>query len=339
MKRSDADYDDAGRDRLARKGLKLRHLRLISAVRETGQISAAAQRLNMAQPAASRLLAELEAIVGAGLYLRHPRGIELTELGEHLAARARRILGDLDDADREIVEMSTGQRGRVSLGSVTGPALEVILPVIRQMRVTHPAIDVTVTVETSGKLVEALLDGSMDFFIGRVLGDADLDLFSAHVVGEEPIGLIVRDGHPLTRRRDLSLEDCIPYDWVMQTKDGLLAQTVERYLVEAGLSLPHRVVRTSSLLMTLAMIGQSNAIAPIARSVGDFYSDSDGFGGRITTLPVAEDLNVSAYSLIRMKDKDLSPAAQLFYSAVEQQLKRCEMAPASSRKEADAISS
>ncbi|MXN64221.1 LysR family transcriptional regulator [Stappia sp. GBMRC 2046] len=338
MDHVDAAFDNAGKDRLVRKGLKLRHLRLISAVRDTGQVGAAAQRLSMAQPAASRLLADLEAIVGADLYVRHPRGIELTELGGRLAERARRILCELDDTDREIGEMSAGQRGRVSLGSVTGPALEVVLPVIRQMRVTHPAIDVMVTVETSGKLVEALLDGTIDFFIGRILGDADLDLFSTQVVGEEPIGLIVRNGHPLTRRKDLELEDCIPYDWVMQTKDGLLAQTVERYLVEAGNLLPQRVVRTSSLLMTLALIGQSNAIAPIARSVAEFYSDSNGFGGRITTLPVAEDLTVSAYSLIRMKDKDLSPAAQLFYSAVEQQLNRCQMASRLSREKSDVIS-
>lgn len=316
--------DDTEKDRLARKGLKLRHLRLIAALREVGRVSIAAQRLNMTQPAASRLLAELEQITAANLYTRHSRGIELTDLGVHLAERARRVLRDLEDTDREIREMSGGKRGSVSVGSVTGPALEVLLPVIRHMRVTHPAIDVSVTMETSMKLVEALLSGSVDFIIGRIVGEADPRLFSSQMIGEERLSLIVRKGHPLSRRVPLTLEDCIRYDWVMQTRDGLLSQTVERYLTDAGFPLPNRIVRTSSQLITLALIGQTNAIAPVARSAANFYADPDGLGSRIVKLPVAEDLKVSPFSLICLKDRTLTPASQLFYAAIKAQLARTE---------------
>lgn len=307
-------------DRMLRKGLKLQHLRLIVALRATGQVGTAATRLNMAQPAASRLLAQLEEIVGSQLYSRHARGIELTTFGERLAERAGRILRDLDDVDREIAELSAGYRGSVSVGSVTGPALEVIMPVIRQIRLTRPMIDVTIIVETSGKLVDALLEGEIDFAIGRILGDVNPDLFDERRIGEEPLSLIVRTGHPLQRRKSLTLDDCVEFDWIMQTREGLLTQTVERYLVAAGVPLPHQILRTSSLLMTLAMIGQSNAIAPVSSSVADFYGASSGLSGQIATLPVAADLHVSAYSLLRMKGRDLSPAAQEFHDAVLRRL-------------------
>ncbi|QBX99891.1 LysR family transcriptional regulator [Rhodophyticola sp. CCM32] len=313
--------DDSLQDRLARRGLKLTHLRLIAALGHAGQVSAAAARLNMAQPAASRLLTQLEQIFGAALYTRHSRGIELTGFGKRLARRADQILRDLDDIDREISEMGQGVRGRVHIGAVTGPALEIVLPVIRQMRVTHPMIEVTITVDTSPKLVDGVLDGTIDFFLGRILGGVDATHFREIVIDVEPVTLIVRTGHPLTRERKISLEHCMEYDWILQTKEGLLAQTVERYFARTGMSVPKRILRTSSLLMTLALISQSNAIAPVAASVADFYARGDGMRHAITRLPVARDLAVSEYSLIHPRAREMSPASQAFYTAIERQIR------------------
>lgn len=137
------------RDGLIRRGLKLQHLRLMAALEETGQISGAAVLLNMTQPAASRLLAELERAVGASLHHRHPRGVTLNESGRFLAVRARRLLLELDEAGREISRMTAGTRGRVHIGAVTAPAIEIVLPAIRDARVTHPDIEISVQVDTT----------------------------------------------------------------------------------------------------------------------------------------------------------------------------------------------
>lgn len=310
----------AGRDRLLRRGLKLSHLRLLAGLAETGQISATAAQLAMSQPAASRLLSEINAITGLKLYQRRMRGVVLTEIGQRMADWARKVLRDLDAADREITEMVGGRRGAVSIGAVTGPALEIVLPVLRQARVTHPGIVATVVVDTSDRLAEMLSTDQLDFFIGRVPQEFDCSLFGMEPIGVEPVSLIAREGHPLTRLEQPNLAQCVAYDWVLQAPGGLQRHTVETYLLEHDLPLPARVVSTSSILMTLALIAQSNAIAPVARSVAAFFGGKDGLNGRIETLPVAGDLAVSPYSLVRTVNRALSPASEIIHEMVRQRM-------------------
>lgn len=307
---------EATRDRLVRRGLKLGHLRLLAALGRTGQISAAAANLAISQPAASRLMAEIEKITEATLYRRHARGVSFTEAGRHLATFAQRMLGDLDAASREIEEMDAGRRGLVSIGAVTGAALEHVLPVLRQVRVTQPRINANVVVDTSDKLAPLLLSDQLDFYIGRIPPDMDRNAFLADPIGPEPVSLIVRAGHPLTRRERPALNECVEFDWVMQPLGGLMRQGVENYLIERRVPLPARVISTTSTLMTLALIAQSNAIAPIASAAAAFFGSEEGLNSRIVTLPVAPDLSVVPYSLLRSANRPLSPVSRHVYAQV-----------------------
>ena len=92
-------------DDLLRRGVKLAHLRLMAALAETGQLGLAADLMGVAQPAASRLLAEVERITGQPVHLRTGRGITLTPMGHALAARAARVVTELRDAGREMAEI------------------------------------------------------------------------------------------------------------------------------------------------------------------------------------------------------------------------------------------
>lgn len=305
-----------GRDHFIRQGLKLQHLRLIAALRDTGQMSAAALQLAISQPAASRLCAEMEEILGVPLHRRHPRGVALTAYGEAFALRAVAMLRGLDDAAREIGEMTVGRQGTVSIGAVTAPALELVLPAVRQARVTHPGISAELTVDTSDRLAEALLAARLDFYLGRILGDVDLKLFETREIGTEPISLIVRDDHPLTRRDAIALEDCIVFDWVFQARGALLRRTVETYLLARGVGLPAKIVSTSSLLLTLAIVCGSNAVAPVSSAVADFVIGKQGLNGRIVRLATAPDLTVGPYSMVVRAGHALSPASQILFDSI-----------------------
>ncbi|WP_187970036.1 LysR family transcriptional regulator [Aquibium microcysteis] len=321
-----------GRDDLVRRGLRLAHLRLICALKETGRMGAAAAQLAISQPAASRMAAEMEAIVGVPLHERHARGIVLTPFGERFALRAATMLQNLDDTARELVEMERGSQGTVSIGSVTGPALDLVLPVIRRARVTHPAISITVSVDTSDRLAEDLLASRVDFFIGRLLGDVDPRMFRLTEIGTEPLGVIARSGHPLTRKARVTLADCVAYDWVLQASGNLMRRTVENHLLAHGIPLPGKVLSTSSLLLTLAYISQTNAVSMVARAVADFYSREDGLDGRIVVLPVDAAISVPAYSLITHAERSLSPASRILYDMARDAIDGARMA----RRDAEA---
>lgn len=305
------------RDHLIRQGLRFSQLRLLVALEETGQMSGAATQLAITQPTASRLMSELERMVGAPLYTRHAKGVALNETGTLMAATARAILRQLDDTTSSVAEMTRGARGLVRVGAVTGPALEIVLPVIRDLRVTYPDIEFRVNVDTSDRLAEELLSQQIDFYVGRLLEDVDARAFRIRPIGPEPVALIVRLEHPLARRESVTLEECLIYDWVMQPPGGLQRRTVENYLLENGYRIPDRILGTSSLLLTLAIISDTNVVAPVARSVGEFYSANSALGGNITILDVARDMAVIPYSLIRLDSVPLSPPAQRVYEMIE----------------------
>lgn len=297
------------RDVLIRKGLRFPQLRLMVALQDTGQISGAAAAIAMTQPAASRLLAELERTVGARLYARHPRGIALTDAGRAFAERARQVLHLLDMTATEVGGLGRGERGLVRIGAVTGPALEIVRPVIRELRVTYPDIELSVQVDTSDKLAEGLLSRDLDFYLGRLPDTVDARSVTLEPIAPEPVSLLVRLNHPLGRKGSVTLKDCLAYDWVMQPTGGVLRHTVEHYLLDNGYPPPARVLSTASLLLTLAIISETNAIAPVARSAATFYAEREGLGGRVRPLDVASDMQVQPYSIVRLRDGTDGPAA------------------------------
>ena len=283
---------------LLQRGMKVSHLRLLAALVETGQIGAAAAQVNMTQPAASRLLAQLADIVGTPLYDRHARGVTLTEAGDILARQAVEAIKGLDRARQRIEQVGSGLRGHVRIGAVTGPALELLLPALRSARLAYPDIGITVRVDTSDALAEALLADEIDFYLGRIPAGTDARPFSITLIGPENIDLVVRLDHPLVRREGLTLEECTAYDWVMQPPGNLLRRTAESYLLERGLTLPRRVISTTSILFTLALVNDTNAIAPLARAVGQFFIERAALGSRLEVLPVARDMSVVDYGIV-----------------------------------------
>lgn len=301
---------------LVRRGLKVPHLRLFAMLAETGQISAAAEALAISQPAASRLAAETGRIVGAVLYQRTSRGVELTPAGEAFARRARRMLLEIDETEREVNEILEGRSGRVNIGSVTGPAIEYVLPAIRQARLSMPRVTVNVEVATSDVLCEALGQGDLDFYIGRLPDERDKRQFDIRNIGPEPITLLVRNGHPLLRAPERILERLSEFDWVLPFERTLLRTTIENTLTAHGVALPAKVINTSSLMLTVVTVSRTNAIAPFSASVARFFSSEFGNTGSVAELPAGLSLEVAPYALIRSAGRELTPAAQAMYDVV-----------------------
>ena len=307
---------------LVRRGLKVSHLRLFEALAESGQMSAAASALAISQPAASRLAAEAMRIVGARLYERTSRGVELTTAGHAFARRARRTLFEIDETERELAEIDDGSAGHANIGSVTGPAVEYVLPAIRQARLSLPRVAVNIEIGTSDVLGEALFQGQLDFYVGRFPADRDRRLFDARFIGPEPISLIVRAGHPLVRVPERAAERLSEFDWVMPFEGTLLRTTIDAFLSTRGMPLPKKVLNTSSFLLTVMTISRTNAIAPVSTAVARFFADDFGAPGAVVELPTGLDLEVEPYARIRMAGHDLTPSAQAMYDIVAAEVRR-----------------
>ena len=306
-------------DSLLRAGLKLNHLRMIVTIEDHGQISAAAESMNMSQPAASRMLSEMESIVKSPLYERVARGVVLTPFGSALAKRARKILLELREASREIGELRTGKGGSVYLGAVTAPAMSLVVPAIQRVTRTYPGLEINIQVETSNVLARELLAARHDFIISRIPDELNPRLFTAHEIGIEKACLMVRTGHPLLKKGVASLEDLPAYDWVFQPPGTLLRRKVEDIFITAGVPLPENIVNTSSLLLTLAVICRTDAIAPIALDVAQFVCGQSSHAGESCILPIDFPIEVKPYSLITARERAMPPSARLLHDIILQE--------------------
>ena len=293
---------------LLRRGLKMAHLRLLAALGASGQMGAAAGQMGITQPAASRLMAEVERIAGAVLHQRTGRGLVLTPGGVALARRAAQVLIEIEDAGRELAEIAGGMGGRVRLGAVTGPAMDRVLPAMAALRAAEVPLQVEVVVATSDVLCAQLLAGRLDFALARLpLGEEASRLRFVHV-GSEPVRLLVRRGHPLLGKSAFGTAALMAHDWVMPPADSILHRTVVDRLRLLGLPEPPGMLATSSFLFTLALLQQSDAIAPLARAVTDrFAGDARA---PYAVLPVDLGIEVAPFGLVTRLGAGLTPAAQ-----------------------------
>ena len=142
--------------------ISLDRLRTLVAIADLGSFAEAARVLNLAPPTVSLHVAELEARVGGTLLSRTRGNVQPTAIGETLVERARRLLGDaqqaLDDVQRQVL----GLAGRVRLGASTGAIAQLMPQALETLGHAHPGIDVQVAVLTSRETLNKLAEGSLD---------------------------------------------------------------------------------------------------------------------------------------------------------------------------------
>ena len=294
-------------DRLFQRGLKVSHLQLMAALLEAGQVTLAAASIGVSQPAASRLLAEIETIIGSPVYQRTGRSVSLTAAGRMLGLRAQRVQMELRDAARELTEIANGGAGHVRIGSVTGPAIDRVLPAVRTARVTDPNVTIEVVVAPSDEMCNHVLSGRLDFAIGRLTEASGKGLLEFQHVASEPVSLVVRRGHPLARQSPVLGAELMEFDWVMPGPGSILTRAVMARIRAHGLSTPPQRLSTASFLLTFALLQQSNAIAPLSRAVADSFTL--GPDAAFAQLPIDLGIEVEPYGLITRSQMTMTPAA------------------------------
>lgn len=295
--------------------LKLPHLRLIAAIEDTGMVSAAAQALNMSQPAASRMIGEMETLLETQLCERLARGVRLTPLGQALARQARSVLLQLAQAEQEFADLRAGRRGVVSLGAVTAPAFDLAAPAMMQVRAMAPAIEINIKIDSSNVLARDLLAARLDFIIARVPEDLDAELFDSLALGVEEARLVVRRGHPLLGRGPVPIEALNACEWVMQPRGTPLRRTIDNLFLIGNVAPPERFLNTTSLTLSMMIAARSDAIAPLSVEAAKFACEGVA-PGALTILPTQFAIVVQPYSLIALRGRPLSPAAQAVFEVI-----------------------
>ncbi len=142
--------------------MDLRQLRYFVAVAEERHFGRAAQRLSMTQPPLSQQIRALEASLGAPLFVRTNRSVELTAVGRQLLPEVRRILADADALPALAQGLAHGEVGTLSLGFVSTADYGILPPLLREFGERYPRVRLQLLEATSDVQVEALMDGRID---------------------------------------------------------------------------------------------------------------------------------------------------------------------------------
>jgi len=289
-----------------RARLKTRQLLLLVALAEEGNIHRAAQVLNMTQPAASKLLKDLEDVLEVSLFERLPRGMRPTWYGEIMIRHARVALASLNQAHDELSALKAGRAGQVNIGVITAPGLVLLPPAVAEVKREQPNLRVSVEIETSPVLLERLEQGKLDLLVARLFAEHDKTNLRYEALTEEPVCALVRPGHPLLGVSGLSLRDLVSAGWIVPPAGSVLRHRFELMFQEEGLAPPINVIETAALLFITRMLQQSDMVAVLATDVARYYAGH----GIVSLLAVDMPCHMDAFGIITREGHLMSPGAR-----------------------------
>jgi LysR family hydrogen peroxide-inducible transcriptional activator len=286
--------------------MNLKDLKYLVALADTGHFGRAAQRTFVSQPTLSAQLKKLEEYLGVKLVERHPKNVQLTEVGKEIVARARHMLSEGDEIlalARNNTDPLSGKL-KVALIPTIGPYL---LPrIMQKLRKALPQLGLMLYEHQTEELLKRLKDGEIDFGILALPVDQDglesrrlyREEFTVALPSDNPLAqkpsikaadlkgqtlLLLEDGHCL---RDQALEVCSRVD--VREAEDFRATSLEtlRHMVVAGLGvtlMPELAVESPFGSQRGLVIRQFTKPAP-ARTVGAVWRKSTTRGGAIDAV-------------------------------------------------------
>lgn len=259
-------------DWFLRSRLKMRHVQLLVAIDDHRSIHKAATSLNMTQPAATKLLSDLEDLLELHLFERNTRGIVPTRHGESLVRHARSILGTLDHARAELHSITDGALGRIAVGVLLVVAPVLMPRALLRFKDRHPAVTVMVQEGTLGTLLPSLHRGDLDLVVGRLTADFDARGLHFEHCYDEPMTVVVRRGHPLCGRPQLRLADLAGEAWILPTPETAYRRRIDAAFRQEGVEPPTRLIESLSILTNKTLLQESDFIGVMPVNVARYYA-------------------------------------------------------------------
>jgi DNA-binding transcriptional LysR family regulator len=247
--------------------VSLRRLHVFLAVCETLHMARAAEQLGVAQPALSQQIRGLEEALGARLFHRRKRGIELTAAGAVCRDEATRLLRLHEAAVEQIRRVARGEAGRIAIGYVGSAMFERGFPAeLRLMRDRFPGVTLSLREGTIVSLLEAVKQGDLDIALVRAPIDVSPPLLT-RFYSRQLLSVILPQTHALARLPAIPIETLAG-----ETMIGLpdseavgIMRIVTELARAAGVSLPvHLQVTEVGSVLGLVAAGLGFGIVPEA---------------------------------------------------------------------------
>ena len=287
------------------RSVQLRHLRCLVAVAQERHLARAAERLALSQPAVSKTLSELEAIVGTRLVERSKagrRGVQgLTAAGEQLLAHALRVLEALDASAQAVAPASGGRIERLRIGALPSVAPALLPVTLARLRDSRPSVQIVVKSAANAVLLDELRAGELDLVVGRMSDPRLMGGLSFELLHTEPLVFAARAGHPLASKA-VSVQAVLAYPLVVYGEGTIPRHNTESFLSARGLVLPSNALQTLDVAVARALVAVSDAvwITPLGAARGELAD------GRLVRLRIETAGTEEPVGLLQRSDAEPS---------------------------------
>ncbi len=283
--------------------MKLHQLRDAVAIAERGSLRAAARHLQLAQPALTRSLGQLERELGAPLFERNGRGMTLTQTGQVFVQRASAILHEVRRAAEEVGQLGGGVGGSVTLALSIAAHTAMLPSALGPFRQLYPGVRLTIIEGIYPTVENRLRDGSIDFYVGPEPGQPLPPDLRQEVLFANTRVVVARHGHPLAAAT--SLAELSRAEWASTSVTLQADEEFAALFQSLGLAPPRLALQSQSALTLMVCLNCSDLLAMVPVQ----FMASGATSHLLQVIPVRERLPAPAIVLIQRAGLPLTPAA------------------------------
>jgi DNA-binding transcriptional LysR family regulator len=251
-----------------RNRLKLRQLVLMAALGETGSLHKASERVGMSQPSATRLLHELEVLMGGSLFERTNRGMVPNDMGRALIRRAAVILAGIEQVYEETVAIREGSAGSLRIGLVPTTPARLVSEAVSALKAETPQLEIQLVVSANASLIAGVREGSLSLAVGRAPADDTVGKVSFEWLYNEQFSVVCGPRHPLARKRQpYTLDSLVDWPWILPLPDTVVRKSIDVLFLSKAGRLPTDLVESASIASNVRMLADSERVAIMPRLV------------------------------------------------------------------------
>ncbi len=298
--------------------LKFKYLQLLVTVGEQRNIFKAAQIQNMAQPAATKIIRDIESALNIELFERSSRGVTPTLYGEVLIKHAKLILSQVKHASEELSSLQGGLSGRVVVGSLLAASATLLPNAIAQLKKNRPNVSVSLMEGTGDKLLNSLKIDNLDIMVGRIPEIPDEDGLTNETLYHEPVVIVTRADHPLQGKKNLSLHDLVDQEWILPPRTTMLRKEIDMAFHKEGLDVPANPIESVSILTNRTLLKNTDMITALPLQVVLTYEEI----GLLKRLDIPLIIEPGPIGVTLRAKRQLPPAAHYLLEALREEAEK-----------------
>lgn len=296
--------------------LRYKHLHMLIALGSSLNLHRASISLNMSQPAATRMLHEIEDMFGCQLFERLPRGMRPTALGLQLVRFAEASVNSLDRCAEDLAVRQRGGYGYLAIGTLMGAAPDLVMTAVACMKAENPQLRIRIMGDTSDQVVRLLEQHRIDLAIARQNPLADRSAYTFEELGNEQLLVVVRRDHVLARRRKLAWDELLhDWPWILQPVSSPARMAFDQMLQRMALPAPEDITECSSVYSMQQLVQLTDAVMLLSQSALKDYLRM----GLVKALPMRLEVSLAPFGILTRAHESPSREQQDFIELLRAQ--------------------